>query len=96
MVNDFLPIGSVVLLKNEVKKLMIVGILPIKQGEPEVMYDYIGVLYPEGFVSNEFSFLFNHEDITDVIFEGYNNKERKEFIEAVAASYDSEMAEKEG
>lgn len=88
MIKDLLPIGSVVLLKDGVKKLMITGIKPINQDEPEVVYDYIGVIYPEGFLSNEYNFLFNHVDINDVIFKGYDNPERQEFLELVQKAYE--------
>ena len=52
-------------------------------------YDYIGVLYPEGFISNEYNFLFNHEDINDVVFTGYNNPERESFVEFMQQAYDN-------
>lgn len=87
MFEKLLPIGSVVLLKGGVKKLMIIGIKPVKNDEPEKVYDYIGVVYPEGFLSNEYNFLFNHADINDVIFTGYDNPERKEFIAYLNKEY---------
>lgn len=83
MFEKLLPIGSVVLLRGGAKKLMIVGIKQIKTDAEDVdkkEYDYIGVMYPEGFLGNETNFLFNHEDINDVVFTGYNNPERAEFI----------------
>lgn len=80
MLKDLLPIGSVVLLKGGTKKLMITGIKPVSEDKPDTVYDYIGVVYPEGFLSNEYNFLFNHKDINDIIFIGYNNLEREEFI----------------
>lgn len=48
MVKDLLPIGSVVMLKDAEKPLMIYGIKQLDTDNPEVEYDYIGVLYPEG------------------------------------------------
>lgn len=81
MYDNLLPIGSVVLLKDGAKKLMIIGIKPIKEDEPNTVYDYIGVIYPEGFLGNEYNFLFNHENINDIVFRGYENPERREFIE---------------
>lgn len=81
MFDKLLPIGSVVLLREGIKKLMIIGIKPMKEDEPEKVFDYIGVLFPEGYLSSDYNFLFNHEDINDVVFVGYNNPERKTFIE---------------
>ena len=86
---DLLPIGSVVLLKGGSKKLMISGLKPTKESQPVAVYDYIGVLYPEGFISNEYNFLFNHEDINDVVFTGYNNPERESFVEFMQQAYDN-------
>ena len=86
MFDHLLPIGSVVLLKDGVKKLMITGIKPVKEDEPDKVYDYIGVIYPEGFIGNEYNFLFNHDSINDVVFRGYENPERREFIEYLNAA----------
>ena len=95
MLKDLLPIGSVVLLKEGTKKLMITGIQPASSENPDKVYDYIGVMYPEGFLSTEYNFLFNHADINDIIFMGYNNPEREEFIQFLQNAYDEEEKKKE-
>lgn len=64
---NLLPIGSVVLLKDATKKLVIIGILQVNPSENKI-YDYLGVPYPEGYVSSDNNFLFNHSDINDIIF----------------------------
>lgn len=86
MMEHILPIGTVVLLKGAIKKLVIIGILQ-KAADSGQQYDYMGVLYPEGFLKPEMTFLFNHDDITDVIFRGYENPERKELMEKVERAY---------
>ena len=83
---DLLPVGSVVLLRDATKKLMIIGILQVKPGEDKI-YDYLGVLYPEGYIGEENNFLFSHEDINDVIFKGYENSEREAFMDAMKLLY---------
>lgn len=90
MFKELLPIGSVVLLKGGSKKLMIIGLKPVKEEEPDTIYDYIGVLYPEGFISNEYNFLFNHSDINDIVFTGYNNPERESFIDFMQEAYNNQ------
>ena len=45
-----LPIGSVVLLNEAEKKLMIIGIL---QRNGEEVFDYVGCPYPEGLLDSE-------------------------------------------
>ncbi len=90
MFRELLPIGSVVILKGGLKKLMITGIMLAKDDEPEKFYDYIGVFYPEGFVGVETNFLFNHDDINDVVFRGYENPERNSFIDFMEESYNNQ------
>lgn len=81
MIKDLLPAGSVVLLKGGVKKTLIIGVLQIKEDTPGEVYDYIGVPYPEGYMGMDNVYLFQRENINDVIFRGYENPERDEFFE---------------
>ena len=71
---ELLALGSIVVLKGVYKKLMIVGRMQL-QGEEEKLWDYLGVLYPEGYLGNDYTFLFNNEDIDEVIFKGYSDLE---------------------
>ena len=73
----FLPIGSVVLLNEAEKKLMIIGIL---QRNGEEVFDYVGCPYPEGLLDSENLFLFNHKDIAEISYLGFDNIERQIFI----------------
>ena len=59
---------------------MITGIKVAKVDEQDKVFDYIGVLYPEGFMGEQGNFMFNHSEINDVIYKGYTNPERDEFI----------------
>lgn len=52
------------------------------------IYDYLGVLFPEGYLGEEGNFMFNHEDINDIIFKGYDNPERHEFVHMLEGIYD--------
>ena len=92
-IEDLLPIGSVVLLKQGIKKLMIIGIKTAKSNEPEKEYDYIGVLYPEGYIGEQGKFLFDHDDINDIIFTGYNNPEREGFLSVLSKAYADKTSE---
>lgn len=89
-IRNLLPIGSVVLLKNGVKKAMVIGVLQSainKEGEI-TDYDYIGAMYPEGFFDVKSLFFFNHDQINDVIFRGYENPERDEFVNSLEKNFD--------
>ena len=78
MLDYLLPIGSVVTLEEGKHKLMIFG---VKQTHSETgkLYDYAGVLYPEGNVGTEYQMLFNHDKIKSIEFRGYENEERERF-----------------
>ncbi|MFR6171121.1 MAG: DUF4176 domain-containing protein [Blautia sp.] len=91
-IKKLLPIGSVVLLKNGKKRVMIFG---IKQTDNSTgkEYDYISVLYPEGNMGEAGQFLFNHSDIEKVFFQGYKDTEREEFIEKLEEYYSKNIAE---
>jgi hypothetical protein len=76
-----LPNGSIVLLKDGTKKIVIYGRKQILLLEDPVMYDYIGCFYPEGYINPEYTFVFDHEDIEETIFVGFMNEEEETFIE---------------
>lgn len=88
-IKDLLPIGSIVLLKGGEKRLMINGIMQTDTGGTKKNYDYMGVLYPEGHIGEGFQYLFNHEDITEIIFRGFEDSERDEFLEKLLNLYES-------
>lgn len=86
LMEPLLPNGSIVLLNGGNKKLMIYGrkqLLLMDESGHEVqdgqMYDYLGVPYPEGYISPEYSYVFNHSDIKEIVFKGYVNQEEEEF-----------------
>lgn len=75
---NLLPLGSVILLKDGQKRLMIFGIKQVNNDDQKT-YDYIGCLYPEGHIGLNYLYLFNHEDIERVDFLGYVDSEFQEF-----------------
>lgn len=85
---ELLPIGSVVLLNNGQKRLMIYGVGQTDETN-HVDYDYIGVMYPEGNMGEGSQFLFNHKDIAEVYFRGYSDEERDRFLVALQQVYDT-------
>ncbi len=75
-VKNLLPIGSVIRVRDAEKRMMIIGVLPVSE---DTQYDYIGVLYPEGYLSEEELYLFYHDDIEDISFLGYADIEHQAF-----------------
>ncbi|MBQ3018134.1 MAG: DUF4176 domain-containing protein [Clostridia bacterium] len=79
---SYLPIGSVVILKDAEKKIMIYGRRQ-RRITDEVEYDYIACLYPEGNINEEYMYLFNHEDIETVVHRGFSDAEEEAFVEKI-------------
>lgn len=85
MLNGILPIGSVVILKESEKKVMIVGVGQVGSGDNHI-WDYAGVLFPEGYVDADTLFLFDNEQIAQVYFLGYQDIEQQNFKTMVEES----------
>lgn len=64
-----LPIGTVVLLKGGLKKIMITGRSSVSRDDSEKVYDYNGCIFPEGIMENVFS-LFDADQIEEVLYMG--------------------------
>ncbi len=74
-----LPVGSIVLLKEANKRLMILGYLKYGKENKTDIYDYAACLYPEGFISPEQTFIFNHDQIQTIFALGYQDSKQKAF-----------------
>ncbi len=77
---NYLPLGSLVIVKGDFRKTMIIsrGLLVDIKGE-KVFFEYAGCTYPEGLNGDRVMY-FNHDDISKVVFEGYNDEENKCFV----------------
>lgn len=79
MKEKFLPIGTVVLLKNALKPVMIIGFCMGTKENTNVMYDYCGVMYPEGMFDSDKNLFFNHDSIDKILFMGYESELETQF-----------------
>ena len=75
----YLPVGTVCLLQNGSKKVMITGFCVKSPDTEDRVFDYIGCLYPEGVISSDQNLLFDHSQIAQVFYMGYDSDEEKEF-----------------
>lgn len=75
----FLPLGTVVLLKDGVHKVMIIGYCAVENSASRKIYDYVGCLFPEGLIKLDQTLLFEHKNIVKVFSLGYQNKETVQF-----------------
>lgn len=81
-IHGLLPIGSVVLLKESNKKLMIVGLCQ-KGASDGKLWEYVGVVFPEGYLSSDKMFLFNGEQIEQLFAVGFQDTEQLVFKEKI-------------
>lgn len=77
---DYLPLGSVVLLRGGVRKLVIIarGIEAMNNGN-KFFFDYGGVMYPEGLIGDHMAY-FNHESVATVIHKGFSDADDQNMI----------------
>lgn len=83
-ITGLLPIGSVVLLKDSTKRVMITGVC--QEGTTEngtKLYDYVGCAFPEGYLSADQNYLFNNAQIDRLYAIGYQDEESLLFKERV-------------
>lgn len=91
-INGLLPIGSVVLLKNSTKRVMIIGVCQISKKEDgtQKFFDYSGCVFPEGYLGPDKTFLFNNDQIDQLFAIGYQDAEAlafKEKADEICARY---------
>jgi hypothetical protein len=79
----YLPIGTVVVLKNATKRIMITGFASMSPETGDLIFDYSGCAYPEGFLNYNEVCVFNHEQIDKVFFKGFVDDEEREFKKAL-------------
>ena len=76
---QYLPIGSVVMLKSAKKRVMITGFAAKGKEAGDKLFDYVGCLFPEGVISSEKNLLFNHDQIDKIFYLGYSDDEETKF-----------------
>ena len=84
---DYLPLGSIVILKGGVQKVVINarGLVSMATN-PAGFFDYGGSLYPQGIVGDQILY-FNHKDIARVVFEGFSDDDDKMMVENINEWY---------
>lgn len=85
MFHGLLPIGSVVLLKESTKRVMIIGVCQKGANNPDKLWDYAGVVFPEGYLSADKVFLFDTDQISQIYQIGYLDAESLNFKSKIDA-----------
>lgn len=89
---NLLPNGSVVLLNDGKKRIMIYGRVQ-KSNDSGKLFDYAGCFYPEGIMNTSEVMLFNHEDIKTLFFIGFQDPEEFAFRQVLNEFYEKESKE---
>lgn len=98
MASRYLPIGSVVQLKNSTASVMVAGYLAREAKDPDHVWDYSGFKFPIGFVKNDETYCFDNSQIETVLALGYQETEQFQFmtkLEAAAARLGAEAEERQ-
>ena len=95
---EILPIGTLVKLKNEKNKAMIVSRMPtLEYGDKMYYFDYSGCVYPSGLISTNI-INFNYEDIEEIIHKGFVDEielQEQELMEKWLSETDVKKADKD-
>jgi hypothetical protein len=82
------PLGTVVLLKDSKKRLLIYGRFQ-KEVSSNKIWDYVGCYYPEGSINSSENFLFNEDQIHKVYFLGFQDYEELLFRQELNKQYEN-------
>ena len=81
--SDLLPVGTVIQIKGLEDKLMIIGLMQMRDGDKSTLYDYSAVLYPEGLINSDENYLFDKDQIVRVYHCGYIDDEGRAYHEKI-------------
>ncbi len=89
MNNNWLPIGSVVRIKNV--QILISGYEATYKGK---LFDYVGFVYPLGIYKKDCEIFFNSENITEVLFNGFKYDYFEQFSSSLTDNKEKIMKER--
>ena len=100
----YLPIGTIVEVKEGTVPLMITGYCMKPQSkvtatngetiEESKVFDYSACTFPVGITNTNFNLVFNHENIEKILYMGYESDDYKKYNEIV--KQEIEKISKEG
>ncbi len=96
MEKKYLPIGTIVRLKGGSKRICISGFCALTKEQGKKVFDYSGVIYPEGFVRADKTLVFDHIQIEEIYYMGFIDDEEKEFkskLDKAMFDYESKMVD---
>lgn len=88
MSKKYLPIGTVVKLKEIDKLALIAGYFPQGESRKGYVWDYSAFPYPEGMIDNDKVIQFDNESIEKIIVMGYQDEKQMQFIRVLMSKSD--------
>lgn len=88
MSRKFLPIGTVVKLKEVDRLAIIAGYFPKGTARGGYVWDYSAFPFPEGMIDNDKVIQFDNEAIERVLVMGYQDEQQMKFIRVVMQKAD--------
>lgn len=82
---EFLPVGSIVLLKGATRPVVIIG-FTVKEENNDKIWDYLGCAYPFGVMGEDKNLLFQRDDIEKIIQKGYTDEEGNKYLKLLEES----------
>lgn len=80
---SFLPLGTIVVLRGAMKKLLIISRASKVEGD---FFDYGAIMYPEGMIGSTAAY-FNQDDIFRIIHKGYSDEDEELVQEILNDAY---------
>ncbi|MFV0466340.1 MAG: DUF4176 domain-containing protein [Lachnospiraceae bacterium] len=76
-IEKMITLGSIVILKGGVKKVLIIGRgVATNTMQKLTYYDYVGCTYPEGILGDTVLYI-NQDNIDEIVFEGYTDEDNE-------------------
>ena len=83
-IENILPIGTVIQLKEIDVRIMICGYCSEQAEYPNYVWDYAGFLFPIGYTSKKMIVSFDAEQIQQIITYGFQDEEQIKYMEELA------------
>ncbi len=90
VIENILPIGSVVQLKDIDARIMIIGYCSVTERHPNYTFDYSGFMFPIGFMGTDSVVSFDADQIEQVMAPGYKDDEFLMYVEKLNEAMASE------
>ena len=96
VIENILPIGSVVQLKDIDVRILISGYCSVTEDKPTYTWDYSGFVFPLGYSGADSVISFDTSQIERVVTYGFQDEEQMRYIEALKAEIHKIEKERKG